>query len=126
MTVLRFHLLLGTALIVAAGCAQQPQRVDQAAAPTAAPATPASAAATLELASRSIPPRLVAFAYEQGYRQLVVEGKNYYFCRIAAPIGSVIPEPLCINQLQLGAVMDGYYAWKGGGGTPVQSSFSPP
>ena len=124
MTVSRFHLLLGTAMIAAAGCAQQPQRV----APPVATAAPsaASAAAALQLASRSIPPRLVAFAYQQGYRQLVVEGKNYYFCRIAPPMGSQIPQPICINQLQLGAAMDTYYAWKGGGGTLVQSDFSPP
>lgn len=125
MTVLRVHLLLGTAMIAAAGCAQQPQRVAPPVA-AAAPVSAASAAATLQLASRSIPPRLVAFAYQQGYRELVVEGKNYYFCRVAPPMGSVIPRPICINQLQLGAAMDTYYAWKGGGGTLVQSDFSPP
>lgn len=124
MTVLRFRLLLGAAVVAAAGCAQQPQRV---APPVAAVApTAASAAAALQLASRSIPPRLVAFAYQQGYRELVVEGKNYFFCRVAPPMGSVIPQPICINQLQLGAAMDTYYAWKGGGGTLVQSDFSPP
>lgn len=125
MTALRFHLLLGTVVIAAVGCAQQPQRVDRAV-PTAASATPASAAATLQLASRSIPPRLVAFAYQEGYRELVVQGQNYYFCRVAAPMGSLIPQPICISQLKLGAAMDSYYAWKGGGGTLVQSDFSPP
>lgn len=125
MTVVRFHLLLGIAMIAAAGCAQQPERVAPPAA-AVAPADAASAAAILQAASKSIPPRLVAFAYQEGYRELVVMGKTNYFCRVAPPMGSVIPQPICINELQLGAAMDTYYAWQSGGGNLIQSDFSPP
>jgi hypothetical protein len=93
MATLRRHLLLGTVLIAAAGCAQQPVR------PEASPT--ASSAAFLQSMQSAVAPTLLVFAYEQGWRQVLVSGKNYYFCRSDAPSGSLIATPRCLSESQL-------------------------
>lgn len=98
MGTLRLHLVLGTALIAAAGCAQQPQKPDYAA-PAAVSAT-APNAASIQLAS-AFSPRLLVFAYDQGWRQVVVSGNDHYFCRGDAPSGSLIASHRCITESQL-------------------------
>lgn len=97
MTAVRLHLLLGTALIAAAGCAQQPTRPS---APAVTAPSSASAAAPIELAS-AFPPRLLVFAYEQGWRQVVVSGNNHYFCRADVPSGSLIASDRCVTQADM-------------------------
>lgn len=98
MGTLRCSLLLGSALIVAAGCAQQPQKADYTA-PAAVSAT-APNAASIQLAS-AFSPRLLVFAYEQGWRQVVVSGNDHYFCRGDAPSGSMIASHRCITESDL-------------------------
>lgn len=104
MATLRLHVLLGAALIATAACAQQPVRPDRASpntvAPTA-PGTPAAGTASLQAMQSAVAPSLLVFAYEQGWRQVVVSGKNYYFCRSDAPSGSLIASPRCVSQSQL-------------------------
>lgn len=103
MATLRLHLLLGTALIAAAGCAQQPVRPDRAAPTamsTAAPNASALTAASIHWAS-AFPPRLLAFAYEQGWRQVVMIGDQSYFCRADIPSGSLLAEHRCVTPSQL-------------------------
>jgi hypothetical protein len=111
MIAVRLPLLLGTTLIAAAGCAQQPTKPDytapaaSSAAPptptsTAAPAAAAPGAAPIQLAS-AFPPRLLVFAYEQGWRQVVVSGNNHYFCRGDVPSGSLIASHRCVTQADL-------------------------
>lgn len=103
MTGLRLHLLLGTALLSAAGCAQQPKRADYAApAPvaTAAP-SPASGTAATQALMKAFPPGLLVFAYDQGWRQVVAVGNDHYFCRTDAPPGSLIDSPYCVTQWQM-------------------------
>ena len=109
MAALGFHLLLGAALIAAAGCAQQPERTDTDIAPatssktvsTTAPTTSASAAASIQAMKRAVSPRLLLFAHDQGYRQVVIKGNDYYFCKTEDPMGSIIPVRQCINQAQM-------------------------
>lgn len=109
MTPLRFRLLLGAALIAAAGCATQPQMTDQntaspgspASVPTAAPATSASAAASIQAMKRAVPPDLLVFAHDQGYKQVVIKGDNYSFCKTEAEIGELIPTRQCVDRTQL-------------------------
>lgn len=109
MTSLRFHLLLGTALLAAAGCASQPQMTDQnaagasspAPASAATPATPAAAAASIETMKSTIPQSLLVFAHDQGYRQVVIKGNEYSFCKTEAEIGELIPNRQCVDRTQL-------------------------
>lgn len=106
MPALRFSVLLCTALITAAGCAQQPQRADQnAAAPAATPApaasAPTSAAASIQAMKSAVSPRLLVFAHDQGYRQVVIKNNDYYFCKTEDPMGSIIPVRQCLDQVQL-------------------------
>lgn len=96
MTALRLHLLLATALL-AAGCAQQPQKGDY----TAPTAVPASASASATPLASAFPAPLLMFAYEQGWRQVVVTGNDHYFCRSDAPSGSLIPSARCVTESQL-------------------------
>jgi hypothetical protein len=103
MTGLRLHLLLGTVLLAAAGCAEQPQRAHYtapAAVAAAAPHSTTNAASTQELMS-AFPPSLLVFAYDQGWRQVVLIGKKHYFCRTDAPPGSLIESPYCVSQWQM-------------------------
>lgn len=101
MTGLRFHLLLCATLIAAAGCAQQPTKTDYTA-PAAVPATaPASASTVSTQLASAFPAPLLMFAYEQGWRQVVVSGNDHYFCRSDAPSGSLIPSPRCVTETQL-------------------------
>ena len=97
MATLRLPLLLGTALIAAAGCAQQPPKADYTA-PAAVSAT--ASAASLQLAS-AFSPRLLVFAYDQGWRQVVVSGNEHYFCRADAPSGSLIASHRCVTESEL-------------------------
>lgn len=104
MTALRLHLLLGTALLAAAGCAQQPQRADHEARAAVAPASapgPATAAISAQALTKAFPPRLLVFAYDQGWRQVVAIGDKHYFCRTDAPPGSLIDTPQCVAQWQM-------------------------
>lgn len=96
-------LLLGTALLVAAGCAQQPTRADHTApAPVAATApSPANTTASTQALLSAFPPSLLVFAYDQGWRQVVAVGNNRYFCRTDAPPGSLIEGPYCVTQWQM-------------------------
>lgn len=98
MTAVRCSLLLGTALLAAAACAQQPQRVDYAAAPAAATTT-----ASTQLSASAFPPRLLVFAYEQGWRQVVAVGNDRYFCRADVPSGSMIASHRCLSETDLEA-----------------------
>ena len=100
MATLRMHLLLGTALIAAAGCAQQPVRADYTAPAAVSATAPASTVTSTELAS-AFPAPLLVFAYEQGWRQVQLRGNDHYFCRSDAPSGSLIPSQRCITQSQL-------------------------
>lgn len=101
MATLRLPLLLGTALIAAAGCAQQPPKADYTAPAAVSATTPASAsAASLRLAS-AFSPRLLVFAYDQGWRQVVVSGNEHYFCRADAPSGSLIASHRCVTESEL-------------------------
>ena len=100
MATLRLHLLLGIALIAATGCAQQPVRPDHTAATTTAPYTPASTALPVHWAS-AFSPSLLVFAYEQGWRQVVMIGDRQYFCREDVPSGSLLREHRCVTQSQL-------------------------
>ena len=111
MAALRFHLILGTALITAAGCAQQPQKPDQSAAAAAppaaaaaAPATSASAAASIQAMKSAVPQSLLVFAHDQGYRQVIIKGDNYSFCKTEAEIGELIPTRQCVDRTQLEAL----------------------
>jgi hypothetical protein len=100
----RFNLLLGTALIAVAGCAhQQPMRADHTSptAISAAPAASPSTVASLQAMKSAVPPRLLVFAHDQGYRDVVIKGKEYYFCKTEDPMGSIIPVRQCVNQSQL-------------------------
>lgn len=103
MATLRFHLLLGTALITAAGCAQQRVRADLAAS-AAAPITSVSSAASSRTWTSAFPPRLLVFAYDQGWRQVVIQGNNHYFCRTDVPSGSLITLPRCVTQSRLESI----------------------
>ena len=102
MAMLRSHLLLGAALIAAAGCAQHPLRAHPTSA-SAASATAASAsiAASNPLSASAFPPGLLVFAYEQGWRQVMAQGAQRYFCRTDAPSGSLIPRHRCVTQWQM-------------------------
>lgn len=103
MFAVRLHLLVGTALIAAAGCAQQPQRADHAAPAmvSAAAPTAAATAASPQLSGSAFPPRLLVFAYEQGWRQVVAIGDDRYFCRADIPSGSMIPSHRCLSEADL-------------------------
>lgn len=103
MATLRFQLLFGIALLAAAGCAQQPVRTDHTS-PAAAPTAAASGAASTRLLASAYPPRLLVFAYDQGWRQLVTQGNNDYFCRTDVPSGSLIPLPRCVTESQLESI----------------------
>lgn len=112
MNSFRFRLLLGTALIAAAGCASQPQMTDQnaagasspAPAATAAPASSAAAAASIKAMKSAVPQNLLVFAHDQGYTQVVIKGDNYSFCKTEAEIGELIPTRQCVDQGQLEAL----------------------
>lgn len=103
MATLRLPLLLGTALIAAAAVCAQPVRADQSAsaAVSGAPATSAAATASMQQMISSIPRPLLVFAYDQGWRQVVMVGKKGYFCRSDVPSGSLIPTPRCVTPSQL-------------------------
>lgn len=102
MPTLRSHLLLGAALIAAAGCAQRPLRADPASSTAVPPtAVSASGAASNPLSASAFPPGLLVFAYEQGWRQVMAQGSNRYFCRTDAPSGSLIPQHRCVTQWQM-------------------------
>lgn len=102
MATLRLPLLLGTALIAAAGCAQQPVRADRTSpTPPSATAPPASASASLQAMQSAVSPSLLVFAYDQGWRQVMVSGNAYYFCRSDAPSGSLIASARCVTESQL-------------------------
>lgn len=94
MATLRLSLLLSTALIAVGGCAQQPVR-------PASPDASVSRTASLQGMQSAVAPTLLVFAYEQGWRQVVVSGTNYYFCRSDAPSGSLIATPRCVSESQL-------------------------
>ncbi|MDE2450109.1 MAG: hypothetical protein KGO22_14130 [Gammaproteobacteria bacterium] len=100
-----FHLLVGTALIAAAGCAHQPQRADlnppAAAGSATAPATSPSATASLEAMKKDVSPRLLVFAHEQGFTQVAIKSNDYYFCKTEDPMGSIIPVYQCMDRTQL-------------------------
>lgn len=103
MTAVRCSLLLGTALIAAAGCAQQPQKADYAAPATASAAAPTSGstATPTRLSASAFPPRLLVYAYEQGWRQVVAVGNDRYFCRADIPSGSLIASHRCLSESEL-------------------------
>jgi len=102
MATLRVHLLLGTALIAAAGCAQQPVRADYTAPAAVSATVPASAAtATSTRLANAFPAPLLVFAYEQGWRQVLLSGNDRYFCRSDAPSDSLIPSQRCVTESQL-------------------------
>ncbi|HEX5461744.1 MAG TPA: hypothetical protein VFX20_17405 [Steroidobacteraceae bacterium] len=101
MATLRTHLLLGTVLIAAGGCAQQPVRADYTAPAAVSATAPASVnAASTQLAS-AFPAPLLVFAYEQGWRQVMLRGNDRYFCRSDAPSDSLIPSQRCVTESQL-------------------------
>lgn len=100
MATLRLTLLLGSALIAAAGCAQQPVRADYTPA-TAMSATAPTDAASSQMLTSAFSPRLLVFAYDQGWRQVIVSGNDHYFCRADAPSGSLIADPRCVTESQL-------------------------
>ena len=109
MATLKLHLLLGTVLIAAAGCASQPQRPDNnVAAPAssgavsnAAPATSDAAAASFQRVKSAVPSDLLVFAHDQGYKQVVIKGDQYSFCKTEDEIGELIPTRQCLDQTQL-------------------------
>ena len=102
MATLRLHLLLGAALIAAAGCAQQPVRPDRASpAAMAATAPGGTTTESLQAMQSAVAPSLLVFAYEQGWRQVLVSGNNYYFCRSDAPSDSLIASPRCVSESEL-------------------------
>lgn len=101
---LRCHLLLGIALIAAAGCAQQPTRADHASATGTSPATvatPAETAASAAAVKSSVSPSILLFAHDQGYNQVVKKGDNYLFCKTEDPMGSIIAVRQCLDQVGL-------------------------
>lgn len=112
MAMFRFHLLLGIALIAAAACANQPQRAaDSPAGATSPPAiastapqASASDAESIQAMKNAVPPRLLVFAHDQGFTQVVMKGDNFYFCKTEDPMGSIIPTRQCINRSQLEAL----------------------
>jgi hypothetical protein len=97
----RLHLLLATAVLAAAGCAQQPMRADHAPPAAVSTATPASAAASIAEVKRTIPPNILMFAHDEGYRQVVKKGDNYLFCKLEDPMGSIIAVRQCLDEVQL-------------------------
>lgn len=101
MTAVRLHLFLGSALVAAAGCAQQPVRADYTAPAAMTAPSPTITTASTQALTRAFPPPLLVFAYEQGWRQVVVSGNDHYFCRSDAPSGSLIPSHRCITQSEL-------------------------
>lgn len=109
VTTHRLHVLLGIALIAAAGCAGQPQRHDHEAAAAASSGTVAPAASPLAAASirsmkSSVPPDLLVFAHDAGFRQVIIKGNDYYFCKTEDPMGSIIPVRRCLDQSQLASL----------------------
>ena len=96
------HLILGAALLAAAGCAQEPMKADHPAPAAVSSTVPtsASAAASIRLAS-AFPTTLLVFAYDQGWRQVVITGNSHYFCRSDAPSDSLIPSHRCVTESQL-------------------------
>ncbi|HEX5461743.1 MAG TPA: hypothetical protein VFX20_17400 [Steroidobacteraceae bacterium] len=94
------RLLLGTALLAAAGCAQQPVTARHGS-PAAVPATAPPTAASNRAMKSTVPPRILLFAHDQGYRQVVIKGGTYYFCKTEDPMGSIIPTHQCVDQSQL-------------------------
>lgn len=103
MAAVRLHLLLGAALLAATGCAQQPKRADYTP-PAAASTTALSAASTTastQLSASAFPSRLLVFAYEQGWRQVVAIGNDRYFCRADVPSGSLIASNRCLSESDL-------------------------
>ena len=102
MATLRLQLLLGAALIAATGCAQQPVRPDRASpAAMAATASGGTTTESLQAMQSAVAPSLLVFAYEQGWRQVLVSGNNYYFCRSDAPSDSLIASPRCVSESEL-------------------------
>jgi hypothetical protein len=109
LTALRFPLFLGTVLIAAAGCANQPARTDNDVAAAASPAvasattstTSASTAASIQAMKTSVPPSLLVFAHDQGYTHVVIKGDQYSFCKTEDEIGELIPTRQCLDQTQL-------------------------
>jgi hypothetical protein len=111
VTSVRFPLLLGIALLTAAGCANQPERADQNTPQASSPASPSATApgdsasnAALKGMQKSVGPHLLMFAHDQGYTQVMIKDKNYYFCKVEDPMGSIIPVRQCINRPQLEAL----------------------
>ena len=109
MAALRFHLLLGTVLIAAAGCANQPARTDTNVATAASPAsasapaatTSAASAASIQAMKSAVSPSLLVFAHDQGYTHVVIKGDQYSFCKTEDEIGELIPTRQCLDQTQL-------------------------
>ena len=53
---------------------------------------------------KAVGPRLLMFANDQGYNQVVIRDKSYYFCKVEDPMGSIIPTRQCIGRAQLEAL----------------------
>jgi hypothetical protein len=106
---LRLHLLLGTVLIAAAGCASQPARTDNnvttpassGAVSAPASADSASTAASIKAMKSAVSPGLLMFAHDQGYTQVVIRGNKYSFCKSEAEIGELIATRQCLDQAQM-------------------------
>jgi hypothetical protein len=81
------RLLIGTAMIAASGCVQQPAKVGSSA-PRTNPTTASSSMQTLDMAR------------DEGYRPVVVNGKAL-FCRREIPTGSTLPVTSCVDAVQL-------------------------
>jgi len=104
MTALRVHLLMGAALLAAAGCAQQPRQAAAVAPRAAAAPAPASDPAQPAGAQQSpipgLTPQMLAAAHDEGYQSRIIQGK-VFFCRREVPTGSNLPRTHCVNPTGL-------------------------
>jgi len=105
MATLRLHLLIGTMVLAAAGCAEQPREAASSPPPAAAAATPAASAAAkpMQAVLADVPgltPHVLAMARDDGYRPRVVDGQ-VQFCRVEIPVGTALRHRHCVNATAL-------------------------
>lgn len=101
MASVRARILIATAMVAFAGCAQQAVKTDPAAPVAASSPAPASAPATSAHSwPDGVSPHILKLARDQGYRPLVSNGHTV-FCKTEIPTGSTLPRRHCVNSVTL-------------------------
>lgn len=93
------RMVVGAALVVVAGCAQQAVRPAPGAALTASP-TPTHVASSPKAWPDGVSPHVLQLARDAGYHPIVSNGHTV-FCRIDIPTGSTLPSRHCVNSASL-------------------------